>query len=176
MHEQLTLIFRALAFAARRHRDQRRKDVQSTPYINHPIDLAELLINEGQVTDVNVIAAAILHDTVEDTETTIDELEGIFGNAIAGIVREVSDDKQLPKTERKRLQIEHAAGCSDSAKLVKLADKICNLRDMLAMPPADWPRERIHDYFDWAHAVIGQLRGVHPQLERLFDAVYARKP
>ncbi|MBF8270137.1 MAG: Metal dependent phosphohydrolase [Gammaproteobacteria bacterium] len=176
MHEQLALIFRALAFAARRHRDQRRKDVQATPYINHPIELAELLINDGEITDVNVIAAAILHDTVEDTETTIAELENMFGSAIAGIVGEVTDDKSLSKAERKRLQIEHAATRSDAAKLVKLADKICNLRDMLSFPPADWPQERIRAYFDWAHAVIQQVRGVHPQLERLFDAEYARKP
>ena len=176
MSEQLALIFKALAFAAKRHRDQRRKDKQATPYINHPIDLAELLINDGHVTDANVIAAAILHDTVEDTETTSQELATIFGPVIAGIVSEVTDDKDLPKAERKRLQIEHAAGRSDAAKLVKLADKICNLRDMRANPPADWPEERIRAYFDWAHAVIRQLRGVHPELERLFDAEYARKP
>jgi len=176
MTEQLALIFRALAFAARQHRDQRRKDAQATPYINHPIELAELLINEGHVADNNVIVAAILHDTVEDTETTILELKKQFGDTIAGIVGEVTDDKRLPKAERKRLQIENAAGCSDAAKLVKLADKICNLRDMLANPPADWPQERIRAYFDWAHAVIQQVRGVHPRLEQLFDAEYARKP
>ena len=176
LKEDMGIVFRALAFAARQHRDQRRKDKQATPYINHPIELAELLINEGQVTDVNVITAAILHDTVEDTETTIQELETRFGSGIAGIVREVTDNKALPKTERKRLQIENAASCSDAAKLVKLADKICNLRDMLAHPPHDWPQERIRAYFDWALAVIQELRGVHPGLERLFDAAYARKP
>ena len=176
MNEQLTLIFRALAFAARRHRDQRRKDAQATPYINHPIELAELLITDGQVVDIQVIAAAILHDTVEDTETTLEELKQQFGAAIAAIVGEVTDNKQLPKAERKRLQIERAGRCSDAAKLVKLADKICNLRDLLAIPPAGWPVERIRDYFDWARAVIDELRGVHPGLERIFDMEYARKP
>jgi guanosine-3',5'-bis(diphosphate) 3'-pyrophosphohydrolase len=176
MNEQLAIIFKALAFAARRHRDQRRKDEQATPYINHPIELAELLIHEAGVLDVNVIAAAILHDTVEDTETTLAELVREFGAEIAGIVGEVTDDKRLPKAERKRLQIERAARCSDAAKLVKLADKICNLRDMTARPPADWPQARIREYFDWARAVIQQVRGAHPVLEGLFDAEYAKKP
>jgi len=176
MNEQLILIFRTLVFAARRHRDQRRKDIQATPYINHPIELAELLITDGQVADIQVIAAAILHDTVEDTVTTLEELEQQFGTAIAAIVGEVTDNKQLPKAERKRLQIERAGRCSDAAKLVKLADKICNLRDMLATPPAEWPVARIREYFDWARAVINELRGVHPRLESLFDDVYARKP
>jgi len=176
MNEQLTVIFRTLVFAARRHRDQRRKDIQATPYINHPIELAELLITDGQVADIQVIAAAILHDTVEDTVTTLEELEQQFGTAIAAIVGEVTDNKQLPKAERKRLQIERAGRCSDAAKLVKLADKICNLRDMLATPPAEWPVARIREYFDWARAVINELRGVHPRLESLFDDVYARKP
>jgi guanosine-3',5'-bis(diphosphate) 3'-pyrophosphohydrolase len=170
------VVFRALSFAAQRHRDQRRKDKQATPYINHPIELAELLVNEGGISDTRVLVAAILHDTVEDTETTLDELESLFGAVIAGIVREVTDDKSLPKSERKRLQIENAGRISDQARLVKLADKICNLRDMLAKPPADWPVQRVREYFDWAKAVIDRLRGVSPELERLFDVEYAKKP
>ena len=176
MNEQLSLIFKALEFAARKHRDQRRKDEPATPYINHPIEVAELLINEADVSDSDVLAAAILHDTVEDTETTAEELVSTFGADIAAIVLEVTDDKSLPKAERKRLQIENAAHCSDPAKLVKLADKTCNLRDMIANPPADWPRQRIREYFDWAGLVIDRIRGVNPVLERLFDAEYLKKP
>ena len=176
MNEELSLIFKALEFAARKHRDQRRKDKLATPYINHPIEVAQLLINEGRVDDINVLVAALLHDTVEDTETTIAELQSIFGDEIAAIVAEVTDDKSRPKAERKNLQIENAAGCSEAAKLVKLADKTCNLRDMRVSPPAEWPQQRIREYFDWAGRVIDQLRGVNPVLEQLFDAEYSKKP
>lgn len=171
----LPLIVRALAFAAAKHRHQRRKDVEASPYINHPIELADVLVNEGGVHDPLVLCAAILHDTIEDTETTIDEIAAAFGPEVAGVVAEVTDDKSLVKTERKRLQVEHAPHASPAAKLVKLADKICNLRDMLAAPPAGWSAERKRDYFDWAAAVVGGLRGCHPQLEAEFDLLYARR-
>ena len=135
-----------------------------------------MLVREGGVTDPDVLAAALLHDTVEDTQTTPAELRAAFGPAIAAIVEEVTDDKSLPKAERKRLQVEHAATMSARAKLVKLADKICNLRDMADHPPAKWDLARRREYFEWAKAVIDRLRGVHPQLEALFDAAYARRP
>jgi guanosine-3',5'-bis(diphosphate) 3'-pyrophosphohydrolase len=166
----------AAAFAARKHRDQRRKDAEGTPYINHPIALANVLANEADVGDVVVLIAALLHDTIEDTATTAAELELHFGAAIAVIVVQVTDDKTLPKAERKRQQIVHAAGVSEQAKLVKLADKICNLRDIHASPPADWSLERIREYFDWAKQVVDQMRGVHPVLESLFDSAYAQRP
>ena len=132
----------ALAFAADRHRDQRRKDSNASPYINHPIDLAHLLATTGGVTNLVVLRAAILHDTIEDTKTSEDELRARFDDAVAGIVAEVTDDKSLPKARRKELQIEHAPHVSPGAALVKLADKICNLRDMAATPPADWSLAR----------------------------------
>jgi guanosine-3',5'-bis(diphosphate) 3'-pyrophosphohydrolase len=172
----LALLFRALAFAAHKHRDQRRKDAQASPYINHPIALAEVLAGEGRVTDAEVLAAALLHDTIEDTDTSFEELEREFGERIAGMVMEVTDDKELEKSERKRLQIEHAAGISPGAKLVKLADKICNLRDVADRPPAQWDLRRRQEYFEWAKKVIDQLRGAHPGLEATFDAVYRLKP
>jgi GTP diphosphokinase / guanosine-3',5'-bis(diphosphate) 3'-diphosphatase len=172
----LSLVLQALAFAADRHRDQRRKDAAASPYINHPIALANVLVREGEVTDSGVLAAALLHDTVEDTQTTPAELRAAFGPAIAAIVEEVTDDKSLPKAERKRLQVEHAATMSREAKLVKLADKICNLRDMADHPPAKWDLARRREYFEWAKAVIDGLRGAHPKLEALFDAAYARRP
>ena len=172
----LTLLLRALAFAAHKHRDQRRKDAEASPYINHPIALAEMLAGEGGVTDAEVLAAALLHDTIEDTATTMDELRAEFGERIAGMVLEVTDDKNLPKTERKRLQIVHAADISAGAKLVKLADKICNLRDVADRPPAKWDLQRRQEYFEWAKQVIDRLRGTHARLEAAFDAAYARKP
>jgi len=174
--EDLKRLLKALSFAAHKHRDQRRKDVESSPYINHPISLANILCNEGHVTDVNVICAALLHDTVEDTDTTPEELEREFGKEITGIVMDVTDDKTLEKGERKRRQIEHAAHISDQAKLVKLADKICNLRDVASNPPTDWDMQRRQDYFDWAMAVIDRLRGVHGPMEAIFDEVYEKRP
>ncbi len=169
------LVLKATQFAADRHRNQRRKDAEASPYINHPIALASVLANEGDVTDPVVLCAALLHDTIEDTNTTADELREIFGEAITGVVLEVTDDKNLDKAVRKKLQIEHARHASTQAKLVKLADKICNLRDISATPPADWSKDRKAEYFDWAKSVIDGVRGTHPRLEALFDAAYQRK-
>lgn len=172
----LNVIIQALSFAAHKHRDQRRKDVDASPYINHPISLASILVNEVGITDVNVICAALLHDTIEDTDTTPEELEQAFGVVIKNIVMEVTDDTLLPRADRKRLQIEHAAHVSDQAKLVKLADKTSNLRDVAINPPESWTLQRRQEYFDWARQVIDRLRGVHPQLEALFDQAYALRP
>ena len=170
------LLLKSLAFAAHKHRDQRRKDAGASPYINHPIALADLLANEAGITDLEVLCAALLHDTIEDTETTPRELEREFGPGITSIVLEVTDNKMLKKRTRKRMQIEHAASVSREAKLVKLADKICNLRDVNARPPADWDLARRREYFDWATSVVERLRGTHPRLEAAFDAAYARRP
>ena len=176
MKGELALLLKALAFAAHKHRDQRRKDAEASPYINHPIALADVLVNEGGVTDVEVICAALLHDTVEDTDTTHEELANAFGSRIARIVAEVTDDKRLPKDERKRLQIEHAPTLSHEAKLVKLADKLCNLRDVAEWPPAKWDLARRREYYDWAKRVVDGMRGTHARLEAAFDAAYARRP
>lgn len=169
------LFIQAVAFAADKHRNQRRKDAEASPYINHPVALANVLAIEGGVDDLVVLCAAVLHDTIEDTETTKEELTRLFGPEITSIVLEVTDDKSLPKEERKRRQIEHAPHMPPQAKLVKLADKICNLRDILACPPADWPAERKHKYFLWAADVVAGVRGSHPGLEAVFDALLARQ-
>ena len=176
MKGELALLLKALAFAAHKHRDQRRKDAEASPYINHPIALADVLMNEGGVTDVEVLCAALLHDTVEDTATSHEELANAFGSRIARIVAEVTDDQHLAKEERKRLQIEHAARLSAEAKLVKLADKICNVRDVASHPPAHWDLARRREYFDWARRVVDGLRGVHPRLEAAFDAAHGEPP
>ena len=176
MKSDYAQLLAALAFAAHKHRDQRRKDVNASPYINHPIALADVLVNEGGVEEVEVLCAALLHDTIEDTDTTEAEVAGAFGRRIADVVAEVTDDKTLAKAERKQLQVEHAAHISREAKLVKLADKICNLRDVADQPPKDWSMERRREYFEWAKRVVDRLRGVHPALEAVFDAAYARKP
>jgi len=172
----LTLLLKALAFAAHKHRDQRRKDRAASPYINHPIALANVLAREGRVGDIDVLCAALLHDTVEDTATTPKELRRAFGPKITRIVAEVTDDKSLSKTKRKALQVRHARHISAEAKLVKLADKICNIRDVARRPPATWDRARQREYFDWARRVIDRVRGTNPRLEAAFDAAYARRP
>ena len=173
--DPLSRVLSAATFAAERHRDQRRKGKHASPYINHPLALASLLAAQGE-RDPTLLMAALLHDTVEDTATSFEDIEHAFGAEVADIVREVTDDKTLPKAERKRLQIEHAAHLSRRAKLVKLADKICNLHDMAHSPPTDWSLERRREYFDWAKAVVDPMRGVHPELEALFDREYQRKP
>ena len=169
-------LIQAANFAAEKHKSQRRKDADKTPYINHPLALAHVLALEGDVDDVDVICGALLHDTVEDTETTEAELLVVFGESITRIVLEVTDDKNLEKMARKEAQVAHAPHISDQAKLVKLADKISNLRDIAASPPAGWSVERKQEYFDWAARVINGLRGVHPKLEALFDEVYSKRP
>lgn len=170
----VAMILKAAQFAAEKHRDQRRKDVEASPYINHPLALAGVLAVEGGVENSEVICAALLHDTIEDTKTTADELRAIFGDKVTGIVLEVTDDKNLDKAVRKEEQVRHAPHISPEAKLVKLADKICNLRDILASPPADWSADRKLQYFDWAARVVAGLRGSHAGLERIFDEIYAR--
>lgn len=174
--EELGDVVRALAFAAKKHRLQRRKDREASPYINHPIDLADILINEAGCDDTVTIIAAVLHDTVEDTDTTLEELAAAFGPEVSAIVAEVTDDKALPKEERKRLQELHAPHVSFRAQQVKLADKIANLRDIARSPPAGWPLQRARDYFDWATRVVDGLRGRHPRLEALFDEARRAKP
>jgi guanosine-3',5'-bis(diphosphate) 3'-pyrophosphohydrolase len=174
--EDMGLVLRAAQFAAIRHRRQRRKDREATPYINHPLNLADILWREGGVRDARVLVAALLHDTVEDTRTTHRDLRREFGAQVAGVVAEVTDNKRLHKKTRKRLQIEHAAGLSARAKLVKLADKIANLRDMHRSPPAGWPLMRRREYFDWSKQVVDGLRGTNARLERAFDRAYRRRP
>jgi GTP diphosphokinase / guanosine-3',5'-bis(diphosphate) 3'-diphosphatase len=171
---QLPILVRALRFAADKHRSQRRLDVQASPYINHPIAVLSILCEEGGIDEEAVLCAGVLHDTIEDTEATPEELAGLFGPRVRDIVLAVSDDKRLPKAERKQLQIEHAAAASREAKLVKLADKIANLRDLLEHPPKHWDQPRLLGYTRWAGAVIDGVRGTHPRLEALFDATYAR--
>lgn len=168
----LVAVLDAAHFAAHRHRNQRRKGAEASPYINHPLALARALASAG-ITETTVLCAALLHDTVEDTETSFAELEERFGQQIASVVKEVTDDKSLGKPERKRLQVEKASLKSREAKLVKLADKISNLRDILNDPPVNWPNERRAEYFEWAARVVQGMRGTSAVLEAEFDELLA---
>lgn len=165
----LSLIIAALSFASEKHRDQRRKDQEATPYINHPIEVARLLHEVGGITDGATLAAALLHDTIEDTDATRDCLLDLFGEEVAALVMECSDDKTLAKEERKQQQIEHAPKISVKAKQIKLADKISNVRDMGHSPPPDWSLERRIAYIEWGKKVVSGLRGNNPALEMLYD-------
>ncbi len=167
-------IVQAAQFAAEKHKNQRRKDADASPYINHPLALASVLAVEGGIENPDVICAALLHDTIEDTKTKAEELAAIFGDKVTGIVLEVTDDKNLDKAVRKEEQVRHAPHISSEANLVKFAYKICDLRDILASPPADWSAGRKREYFDWAARVVAGLRGSHAGLERIFDEIYAR--
>lgn len=170
---ELPLIIGALNFATQEHRDQMRKGAHPTPYIHHPIALAHILTVEGGILDPVVIAAALLHDTIEDCEVLPTYLAHLFGQEVADVVSEVTDDKSLPKAKRKELQVEHASHASPRAKLVKLADKIANVRDIGQCPPADWSEERRNEYAYWAKRVVDGLRGTHPGLEAAFDDAHA---
>ncbi len=163
------VLLKALKFSAEKHRHQRRKDREASPYINHPIEVAELLLRVGQVQDPDIVTAAILHDTIEDTDTKPEEIEQLFGGKVLSLVEEVTDDKSLPKEVRKERQIETAPHKSEGAKQIKIADKISNLRDIVYSPPAKWSDERKLDYVNWSERVVAGLRGVNPALEKLYD-------
>ena len=166
-------ILKALQFAARKHRDQRRKGAQHAPYINHPIDVTEILWRVGKVRDVVTLLGALLHDTIEDTATSPEEIRVLFGEEVLSVVMEVTDDKSLPKAERKRLQVVNAPHKSTHARQIKLADKISNVTEITNDPPADWSLERRTEYLDWTERVIDGLRGQNPALEALYDQVLA---
>jgi len=167
------IFMKALRFAAQKHRDQRRKGGTRPPYINHPIDVAEILWRVGSVRDIDTLVAALLHDTVEDTGTSPDEIRLEFGEAVRSMVMEVTDDKSLPKAERKRLQVVNASHKSPGAKQIKLADKISNVFEIGNDPPDDWSLERRQEYLDWTEQVVQGLRGQNPALEARYDQVLA---
>ena len=169
-------ILEAAHFASIKHKGQSRKDSEKTPYINHPLALANILAVESGIEDSEVICGALLHDTIEDTDTSEEELLDQFGVNITRIVLEVTDDKTLEKNERKEAQVAHAPHISEKAKLVKLADKISNLRDIANSPPYGWNTQRKQEYFDWAARVVVGIRGTHEKLESLFDQAYALRP
>jgi (p)ppGpp synthase/HD superfamily hydrolase len=173
--ENPVLLFaRALDFAARKHVHQRRKGELAEPYVNHLSDVARLLAEATKGEDIAVVIAGLLHDTIEDTDTTFAELAKEFGPEVAELVSEVTDDKALPKAERKRLQVETAPHKSPRARMIKLADKTSNLHSMIASPPKDWSLERRRDYIDWADKVAAGCRGVNGYLEQEFDRARRR--
>uniref|UniRef100_A0A0N5A5G5 Guanosine-3',5'-bis(diphosphate) 3'-pyrophosphohydrolase MESH1 n=1 Tax=Parastrongyloides trichosuri TaxID=131310 RepID=A0A0N5A5G5_PARTI len=170
--ESTALIIKAADFAARRHRFQKRKDHARTPYINHPLGVAFILTNEAKIYDPVTLTAAILHDTVEDTKTTIEEINREFGEEVGKIVEECTDDKSLPKDVRKRLQIENASNHSFKARLIHLADKLYNIRDLSRNTPVGWDSRRVKNYYRWCKEVVDEIRGTNVILEKALDEIF----
>jgi len=174
MSDAARRLLHAARFAAEKHAGQKRKGANEEPYVNHVIEVAALIADHVEAVDPDVLVAAFLHDTVEDTDVTNDDVRAQFGVVVAGMVAEVTDDKSLPKETRKALQVANAAHKSPGAALIKLADKISNLRAMLSSPPKDWSLDRRQKYFEWAKQVIDNLPPTNPALKAEFDRIYAR--
>ena len=168
---EVGLLVRAAAFAAEQHRGQRRMG-SGDPYVNHPLSVARRLVETGGVDDAITLAAAMLHDVVEDTNASVDDVAARFGTEVASIVAQVSDDQELDKVERKREQIRQVGDLSPRAKLVKLADKLDNLTDLAHTRPPHWDEHRVRGYFVWSHAVVTELRGTNPALEAALDELF----
>ncbi|ALC47149.1 Mesh1 [Drosophila busckii] len=166
---------KCLQYAAHKHSEQRRKDPKCTPYVNHVINVSTILAVEAGVQDEAVLMAALLHDVVEDTDATFADVEALFGSDVCNLVCQVTDDKSLEKQERKRLQIVNAAKSSSRAKLIKLADKLDNLRDLQINTPSGWTEERREQYFVWAKKVVDNLRGTNSALEQQLDDIFRQR-
>ncbi len=164
-------VIKAAIFAERKHRGQTRKDAKKTPYIAHPLDVAQFVALEAEAGNQEVVAAALLHDTIEDTGTSYNDLVDEFGSSVADLVSEVSDDKSLPKDARKQAQIDHAASLSEGAALIKLADKMCNVGDVVSNPPPDWNPVRRMRYLIWARQVIDQCSHIPYHLRERFGSL-----
>ena len=173
MTNDLVLLTRAADYAARQHIAQRRKGERSEPYVNHLTEVASLLAEATDGGDPILVMGGLLHDTLEDTDATYEDLVERFGPEVASLVAEVTDDKGQPKQMRKQMQIEKTASKSTRARLLKIADKTSNLRSLVTSPPAGWPLERMREYVVWARDVVRSCRGLNPRLEAAFDAAAA---
>ena len=173
MRTDIVLVAQAADYAARQHIAQRRKGERAEPYINHLTEVMVLLAEATGGDDATLLAGGLLHDTLEDTDATSEDLEQRFGPEVAALAAEVTDDKSLPKEERKRLQIDKTPGKSRRAKLLKIADKTSNLRSMVNSPPKGWTPERLRDYVAWAEQVVRSCRGLNPALDAAFDVAHA---
>lgn len=172
MSQDLCLVLRAAFFSGEKHKDQRRRDASETPYINHPLEVAFILMEEGGVTDAATLAAALLHDVIEDTNTTREELTMVFGREISSLVVELTDLKTTAPEDKKRRELEHAHNLSTKAKQIKLADKTANIRDLATMPPANWSLQRKIDYFDFALEIAKATCEAAPELMKVFTRDY----
>ena len=166
---ELVSVLRAADAAARWHVHQRRKGSAQEPYINHLLEVASLVTQATGGTDPDAVIAALLHDAIEDQGVPAETIAGEFGERVADLVMEVTDDKKLPTAERKRLQVENAPKKSRQAKLIKLADKTSNLRALVSSPAPDWSVRRKIEYIEWARRVVRGLGPANAVLEKQFD-------
>ncbi len=157
-------LLKAVEFAAEKHEGQVRKDAEKTPYIIHPIGVAELVWDVGDIRSVNVLVSALLHDTLEDTNATEEEIEALFGSRVLYTVEEVTNDPDLSSQENKERQVAHAPTMSLDGQLVKLADRLHNVRD-LGSPPPSWSEEQVDGYYGWGAKLLAVLRGTNQGLE-----------
>jgi guanosine-3',5'-bis(diphosphate) 3'-pyrophosphohydrolase len=169
--QEIQEICSGIDFAAEKHRFQTRKNKEKTPYISHPIGVAYNLMRVGEVREISIIIGALLHDTIEDTQTTFEEIESKFGKHVAGLVREVTDDKSLATEARKRFQVINASQKSKGAAQIKLADKLFNLNDLYNNPPPDWTQTRIDRYYEWAQSVIDRLPPANDKLHAAVEEI-----
>jgi len=160
-------LLEAIKYASEKHAGQLRKGSARIPYINHPIAVTQLLYETG-VSETDVLIAGALHDVIEDTNTPPDEIKEFFGSDILNLILELTDDMSLPHDERKQRQIETAPGISIPAKMIRIADKICNLRDIMYYP-IDWDTEKKKLYMEWAEQVVAGCRGLNLALDTVFD-------
>jgi guanosine-3',5'-bis(diphosphate) 3'-pyrophosphohydrolase len=174
MDDSTGVILHAFQYAAEKHKGQRRKGANAAPYINHLIHVAQILWTVGNVRDVTLLIASILHDTIEDTDATPEEIRAQFGEDVLALVLEVTDDRSLSQQERKQLQVETAPHKTPKAKLLKLADKISNVQDIITSPPRDWSLERKQEYVLWSERVVAGLRGTNENLERYYDDLLSK--
>ncbi len=163
-------VARALDFAARKHAHQRRKGIRAEPYVNHLTEVALLLAEASEGRDPGLVMAGLLHDTIEDTETTLEELRDAFGDDVATLVAEVTDDTRLPREERKRRQVQSAPSRSARARMIKLADKTANLHSIHESPPVGWSSRRKREYVAWAREVAAACGPTNDRLEAAFEA------
>jgi GTP diphosphokinase / guanosine-3',5'-bis(diphosphate) 3'-diphosphatase len=174
VNDEIQTILSAAHYAAQKHANQKRKGAAAEPYLNHLIEVAHLVSTALSEPDANLVAAALLHDVIEDAGVTSPELIERFGQDVAALIVEMTDDKSLPKEERKQLQIEHALKLSVRAQTIKLADKISNLRTILSSPPTNWSLERNRDFFAWAKRVVDGLSAPNPVLKAEFENTVKR--
>ncbi len=169
--QEIQEICSGVSFAAEKHRFQTRKNKEKTAYISHPIGVAYHLVDIGEVREISIIIGALLHDTVEDTQTTFEEIENKFGKQVASLVREVTDDKSLSREARQRLQVINASHKSKGAAQIKLADKLFNLSDLYNNPPPDWTQTRIDRYYEWAQSVVDRLPASNDKLHEAVEEI-----
>jgi (p)ppGpp synthase/HD superfamily hydrolase len=164
----------AAHFAAQRHAGQRRKGKSDEPYVNHLLEVARLLAELPTELDCDVVIAGLLHDCMEDAGVTSDEIAAQFGERVASLVQEVTDDKTLDRQVRKELQVRNAASKSRGAQNLSTADKISNLRSTLADPPSTWSPDQQWKYAEWAKDIVGRFTEVDPALKLEFERVHRR--